>query len=70
MRLISLIVLVVAAIVLASVFMNADGLFSGMFDGDFRYFSNRLFFITQAFALPIILGMLGLIGLTISRNRR
>jgi len=69
MRIISFIVLVVAVIVLISVFMNSDNLFRGFFDGGFRGFADSLFILTQAIALPIILGMLGLIGLNMARRR-
>ena len=69
MKLISFAVFVVAAIAFISVLMNAEGLFS--IDGDgFSGFADMLFNVTQALAIPIILGMLGLIGLRLSLSRR
>ena len=55
--------LVVAVIALISAVLNFDFLFRGMFDGGFQGFADSLFVITQAFAIPLILMMLALIGL-------
>ena len=63
LRLISFIMLVVAVITLISAVLNFEGLFSGMFDDGFQGFADSLFVITQAFAIPLILMMLALIGL-------
>jgi len=68
MRLASLAVLVAAVIILISIFMNADGLFSGFTGGGFSGFADALFVLTQALALPIIMAMLGMIGLRLTRR--
>ena len=70
MRIISFIVFVIAVILLISVFMYSDGLFSGFTGDGFRGFSRALFNFTQAIALPIILAMLGMIGLALGGRRR
>ncbi|MCL2587618.1 MAG: hypothetical protein FWE31_05305 [Firmicutes bacterium] len=73
MRIISLIVLVIAAIALVTFFMAAGSVVFDPFRAAFNPFSFRLFgaalfeFMT-AISIPLILGMLGMIGLTIGRR--
>ena len=67
MRIISFVVLAVAVIALISVLMNAEGLFTMHGDG-FSAFADMLHRITYALAIPVILGMLGIIGLRMSNR--
>jgi len=70
MKIISFVVLVLAVIVLVGVFLDSGNLFSGFTGGGFNGFANALNGLLQALATPIILGMLGLIGLCVGRRNR
>jgi len=68
-RIISLIVLVAAAIALISFFLAFGSVvidpFRNAFNPfDFRLFGEAVFDFMMALSIPLILGMLGLIGLT------
>ena len=70
LRLISFIVMIIAAVVLVSVLIYADGLWApfGRIN-DFTTFAYAFRNLMMQISTPVILLMLSLIGLTMDRNR-
>ena len=74
-RILSFVVLVAAVVALISFFMAVGSVildpFRAAFDPfNFTYFGAAIFGFMEAISLPLILGMLALIGLSMSRRDR